>query len=227
MSLHDKVLPPSLNFRDPNPNVDWATSPFRVNTELRDWPEPPSGVRRGGVSAFGFGGTNFHAVLEEYVPGRFDTATARQAEAAELRATSGQAQQRRGPGTQDGAAPAARADRPAKVPLRGALVLGAESEADLAARLGQVHDQAAAGQAPPPQPPDPAALRASYRVAIDYGSAAELADKTAMAVKALTGGTAEMRKMLRARGIFLRPRARAQGRFPVHRPGLAVRQHAR
>ena len=60
MSLHDKVLPPSLNFRDPNPNVDWATSPFRVNTELRDWPEPPCGVRRGGVSAFGFGGTNFH-----------------------------------------------------------------------------------------------------------------------------------------------------------------------
>ena len=104
MSLHDKVLPPSLNFRDPNPNVDWATSPFRVNTELRDWPEPPAGVRRGAVSAFGFGGTNFHAVLEEYVPGRFDAATARQAEAAELRATSGQAQ--------DSAAPAPRTARP-------------------------------------------------------------------------------------------------------------------
>ncbi len=210
MSLHEKVMPPSLNFRDPNPNVDWATSPFRVNTELRDWPEPPSGVRRGGVSAFGFGGTNFHAVLEEYVPGRFDAATARQAEAAELRATSGQAQDGAAPATQgdaapatqDGAAPAARGGRPAKVPLRGALVLGAESEADLAARLGQVHDRAAAGQAPPPQPPDPAALRAGYRVAIDYGSAAELADKSAMAVKALTGGNAELRKMLRARGIF-------------------------
>jgi acyl transferase domain-containing protein len=70
MALHGKVLPPSLNFRDPNPNVDWATSPFRVNTELRDWPVPPCGVRRGGVSAFGFGGTNFHVVLEEYIPGR-------------------------------------------------------------------------------------------------------------------------------------------------------------
>ena len=70
MSLRDKVLPPSLNFRDPNPNVDWAASPFQVNTKLRDWPVPPSGVRRGAVSAFGFGGTNFHAVLEEYVPGR-------------------------------------------------------------------------------------------------------------------------------------------------------------
>ena len=40
MALHEKVLPPSLNFRDPNPNVDWATSPFRVNTELREWPQP-------------------------------------------------------------------------------------------------------------------------------------------------------------------------------------------
>ena len=44
MALHEKVLPPSLNFRDPNPNVDWATSPFRVNTELREW--PTTGVRR-------------------------------------------------------------------------------------------------------------------------------------------------------------------------------------
>ncbi len=72
MALHEKVLPPSLNFRDPNPNVDWPASPFRVNTELREWRMPPCGVRRGGVSAFGFGGTNFHAVLEEYTPGRFD-----------------------------------------------------------------------------------------------------------------------------------------------------------
>ena len=71
MALHDHVLPPSLNFRDPNPNVDWAASPFRVTTELREWQLPACGVRRGGVSAFGFGGTNFHAVLEEYVPGRY------------------------------------------------------------------------------------------------------------------------------------------------------------
>ena len=70
LSLHRKVLPPSLHFVDPNPNVDWDTVPFRVNTELRDWERPADGVRRAGVSAFGFGGTNFHAALEEYVPGR-------------------------------------------------------------------------------------------------------------------------------------------------------------
>ncbi len=70
MSLNDKVLPPSLHFNDPNPNVDWASTPFRVNTDLREWTHSGPDPRRAGVSAFGFGGTNFHVALEEYVPGR-------------------------------------------------------------------------------------------------------------------------------------------------------------
>ena len=72
MALHHKQLPPSLNFKQPNPNIDFSGSPFYVNTELRSWGDPGNdeGVRRAGVSAFGFGGTNFHVVLEEYVPGR-------------------------------------------------------------------------------------------------------------------------------------------------------------
>ncbi|MBK6887572.1 MAG: hypothetical protein IPH03_14800 [Tetrasphaera sp.] len=69
MSLHEKVLAPSLNFVTPNENVDWGAVPFAVNTSLRAWPESPHGARRGAVSAFGFGGTNFHVVLEEHVPG--------------------------------------------------------------------------------------------------------------------------------------------------------------
>jgi acyl transferase domain-containing protein len=70
LALHHKTLPPSLNFTRPNPNVDFTTAPFYVNTETRPWEPGPSGVRTAAVSAFGFGGTNFHAVLEEYVPGR-------------------------------------------------------------------------------------------------------------------------------------------------------------
>ena len=61
LALHDKVLPPSLNFERPNPNVDWTASPFAVNTELRDWDVAADRARVAGVSAFGFGGTNFHA----------------------------------------------------------------------------------------------------------------------------------------------------------------------
>ena len=73
MALHHKELPPSLHVEELNPNIDWAASPFAVNTELRPWDPPTDGVRTAGVSAFGFGGTNFHAVLEEYVPGHVPT----------------------------------------------------------------------------------------------------------------------------------------------------------
>ena len=68
LALHEKVLPPSLNFEVPNPNLDWSKSPFAVNTELRDWDIAADRTRVAGVSAFGFGGTNFHIVMEEYVP---------------------------------------------------------------------------------------------------------------------------------------------------------------
>jgi len=60
---HEK-LPPSLNFSEPNPKIDFADSPFYVNTKLIDW-KRTSAPRRAGVSAFGLGGTNAHVVLEE------------------------------------------------------------------------------------------------------------------------------------------------------------------
>ena len=60
------MLPPSLNFVKPNPNIDFTKSPFAVNTELRPWELKNGDPRRCGVSAFGFGGTNFHVVMEEY-----------------------------------------------------------------------------------------------------------------------------------------------------------------
>lgn len=69
LALHKKVLPPSANFSDPNPNIPFDQIPFYVNTQLKPWETKPGEVRRAGVSAFGFGGTNFHVVLEEYVPG--------------------------------------------------------------------------------------------------------------------------------------------------------------
>ena len=72
LALRDKVLPPSLHCERPNPNIDFAHSPLYVNTELKPWTTPADGVRRAGVSAFGFGGTNFHVVLEEYIPHRLN-----------------------------------------------------------------------------------------------------------------------------------------------------------
>jgi acyl transferase domain-containing protein len=64
LALEHRQLPPSLNFQAPNPQIDFDSSAFYVNTRLRDWPVGPT-PRRAGVSSFGIGGTNAHAVVEE------------------------------------------------------------------------------------------------------------------------------------------------------------------
>jgi len=67
LALHNKVLPPTINVTKPAPKMEIETTPFYVNTETRPWIRPADGTpRRAGVSAFGFGGTNFHIVMEEH-----------------------------------------------------------------------------------------------------------------------------------------------------------------
>src|SRR6185312_1759100 len=64
LALRHGMLPPSLHFRHPNPNIDFESSPFYVVDSLRPW-ESHGLPRRAGVSSFGVGGTNAHVVLEE------------------------------------------------------------------------------------------------------------------------------------------------------------------
>ena len=64
LALKHRAIPPSLNFERPNPQIDFANSPFYVNTALREW-TTGGAPRRAGVSSFGLGGTNAHVVLEE------------------------------------------------------------------------------------------------------------------------------------------------------------------
>ena len=64
LALKHQQIPPSLHFQQPNPQIDFARSPFYVNTTLADWPTSDY-PRRAGVSSFGIGGTNVHVVLEE------------------------------------------------------------------------------------------------------------------------------------------------------------------
>ena len=73
MALYHKILPPSANFNTPNPNIPFDRMPFYVNTTAQPWENSPGEIRRAGISSFGFGGTNFHVVLEEYVPGLSDS----------------------------------------------------------------------------------------------------------------------------------------------------------
>jgi len=64
LALHHGKIPPSLNFRAPNPKIDFAASPFFVNTECREWPRDER-PRRAAVNSLGLGGTNAFVVLEE------------------------------------------------------------------------------------------------------------------------------------------------------------------
>ncbi|CAE6863376.1 D-alanine--D-alanyl carrier protein ligase [Paraburkholderia nemoris] len=64
LALRDRVLPPLLHFRSPNPAIDSANSPFFFNAAASPWADGPA-PRRAGVSSFGVGGTNVHVVLEE------------------------------------------------------------------------------------------------------------------------------------------------------------------
>ncbi|MCG6906418.1 MAG: acyltransferase domain-containing protein, partial [Desulfobacteraceae bacterium] len=68
LALHHKVLPKTLKADTPDPDLGIAESPFYLNTETRPWIAADGHPRRAGVSAFGFGGSNFHLVLEEHSP---------------------------------------------------------------------------------------------------------------------------------------------------------------
>ena len=64
LALENRQIPPTVHFERPNPQIDFAGSPFYVNSRLVEWSggEAP---RRAAVSSFGIGGTNAHVVVEE------------------------------------------------------------------------------------------------------------------------------------------------------------------
>ncbi|MGM0394680.1 MAG: beta-ketoacyl synthase N-terminal-like domain-containing protein, partial [Thermodesulfobacteriota bacterium] len=70
LALHHKVIPPTLKADEPDPDLDITKSCFYLNQRSRPWVTPGNNMvpRRAGVSAFGFGGSNFHVVLEEHTP---------------------------------------------------------------------------------------------------------------------------------------------------------------
>jgi acyl transferase domain-containing protein/NAD(P)-dependent dehydrogenase (short-subunit alcohol dehydrogenase family)/acyl carrier protein len=80
LALYHKTLPPTLHVEKPNPKLLEPGTPIFVNTETLPWIPPAATPRRGGVSAFGFGGTNFHAVLEEFQGDLTDPADVAQTE---------------------------------------------------------------------------------------------------------------------------------------------------
>lgn len=68
LSLKQQQIPPSLHFKQPNPYIPFDELALRVPQTLEAWPKPTGALA--GVSAFGFGGTNAHVVLQEAPPNR-------------------------------------------------------------------------------------------------------------------------------------------------------------
>ncbi len=67
MALHHKSLPPTIKIDQPNPALEIDKSPFYLSTQAKPWIADNGVPRRASVSSFGFGGTNFHVTVEEYL----------------------------------------------------------------------------------------------------------------------------------------------------------------
>ncbi len=65
LALYHKVIPPTMKVDKPLELIESGKTPFYINCEQRPWLPNPNHPRRAAVSAFGFGGSNFHCVLEE------------------------------------------------------------------------------------------------------------------------------------------------------------------
>ncbi len=72
LALKNKVLPPTLKAESPDPDLNMEESPFYISSETRPWFAEKDFPRRSGVSSFGFGGSNFHVVMEEYAKEKTD-----------------------------------------------------------------------------------------------------------------------------------------------------------
>ncbi|MFB7780987.1 type I polyketide synthase [Streptomyces bauhiniae] len=68
LCVENGTLPASLHFESPNPDIDFAASPFEVNSSTRPWHAADGSPRVAGVNSLGLGGTNAHVVVAEAPP---------------------------------------------------------------------------------------------------------------------------------------------------------------
>ena len=66
LAMKQGVIPRHLNFRNPNPRLDWDRLPVRVTDVMTDWPRHAGRMPVAGVNSFGWSGTNAHVVLQGY-----------------------------------------------------------------------------------------------------------------------------------------------------------------
>jgi len=208
LALHHKILPPTLNADPTNPNIDFASTPFYPLHDAREWTKSNGTPRRAGVSAYGFGGTNFHLVLEEHVPGML-TQRPRQFAGALV----GEPTRKQGESSE-----LATRHSPLATPVRGILALGANSPDELKNKLDELLARVEAGWMPARALPRPVDIRAKERLVIDFGDHEELLDRLQKARKVMGFDTPQAWKAMEAQGIF-RGRGPKPGKLAFLFPG--------
>ncbi len=206
MALHHRIMPPTLNADPPNPNIDFARTPFYTVGEAREWTRANGTPRRCGVSAYGFGGTNFHLVLEEYEPGLIPR--------EEKLYTGVTVENGRAPDATP--RPSSGDNRP--LPPRGILALGAATTDQLHDKLEEAIVRVEAGWTPPRALPPTADIKATERLVVDFGDREELLDRLQKALKVMGFDTPQAWKALEAQGIF-RGHGRPAGKLAFLFPG--------
>ena len=66
LSLKHKYIPGTVNYRIPNPRIDFSQTPFLVTSEGQNWIKQDQVPLRAGINSFGVGGTNAHMIVEEF-----------------------------------------------------------------------------------------------------------------------------------------------------------------
>lgn len=81
--LKHQKIPPTINFDEPNPKINFPQTPFFIVDKLKDWPQSEK-TNKAGVSSFGIGGTNVHVLLESPPATESKTASKNNQEQAQL-----------------------------------------------------------------------------------------------------------------------------------------------
>ena len=186
LALYHDQLPPSVNCDVPNSQLDFSHLPLRVNTDLRPWEVRRGNVRRAGLSSFGFGGTNFHVVLEEYLPGMLSVGKSSY------------------PGVEIPAVKSVQGEKPVRIPEleRGLLFLSAESTEELRTSLTQVLEDARSGRLPDRKMPSTQQIAQPQRLAIDFADAPDLLKRGERALNALASQNSGAWPALAAQGVY-------------------------